>query len=32
MKEKLRNMENRLSKEFPEVRIVGIREEIFLKV
>ena len=32
MKEKLRNMENRLSKEFPKVRIVGIREEIFLKV
>ena len=32
MKEKLRNMENRLSKESPKERIVGIREEIFLKV
>ena len=32
MKEKLRNLEHRLRKEFPEVRIVGIREEIFLKV
>ena len=26
MKEKLRNMENRLSKMFPEVRIVGYQK------